>query len=53
MFGASEPKAGAVKTHGVIDMGFLNHHVAWNCGVLQEECGRLMRDFFLSRRATE
>ena len=53
VFGASESKAGAVKTHGVIDMGFLNHHVAWNCGVLQEECGRLMRDFFLSRRATE
>ena len=53
VFGASEPKAGAVKTHGLIDLEFLNHHVAWNCGVLQEESGRLMREFFLSRRATE
>ena len=53
VFGASEPKAGAVKTHGLIDLEFLNHHVAWNCGVLQEECGRLMREFFLSRRAAE
>ena len=30
VFGASEPKAGAVKTNGLIDMDYLNHKVSWN-----------------------
>ena len=46
VFGASEPKAGAVKTNGLIDMEYLNHRVVWDSGVLQEECGLLVQEFF-------
>ena len=53
VFGASEPKAGAVKTNGLIDMKYLNHKVVWDCGVLQEECGLLVQNFFLSKRAAK
>ena len=53
VFGASEPKAGAVKTNGLIDMDYLNHKVSWDCGVLQEECGLLVQEFFLSKRAAK
>ena len=53
VFGASEPKAGAVKTNGLIDMEYLNHRVVWDCGVLQEECGLLVQEFFLSKRAAK
>ena len=53
VFGASEPKAGAVKTNGLIDMEFFNHRVVWDSGVLQEECGLLVQEFFLSRRAAK
>jgi len=50
VFGALEPKAGAVKTHPMTDGHFLNHKIDWSCGILGSECGQLMRDFFLSRR---
>lgn len=53
VFGASEPKAGAVKTNGLIDMEYLNHRVVWDSGVLQEECGLLVQEFFLSKRAAK
>ena len=53
VFGASEPKAGAVKTNGLIDMDYLNHKVSWDCGVLREECGLLLQEFFLSKRAAK
>ena len=53
VFGASEPKAGAVKTNGLIDMEYLNHRVVWDSGVLQEECGVLVQEFFLSKRTAK
>ena len=53
VFGASEPKAGAVKTNGLIDMEYLNHRVVWDSGVLQEECGLLVQEFFLSKRTAK
>ena len=50
VFGTQEPKAGAVKSHPIYNDDFLNHQIDWSCGILESECSRLMRDFFLDRR---
>jgi len=50
VFGSQEPKAGAVKSHSLIESDFLNHQMDWSCGILEQECSRLMQDFFLDRR---
>ena len=51
VFGANDPKTGAAG--GVIDVFSeprLNHHAQLVPGVLADECGRLLRDFFARRR---
>jgi tRNA(adenine34) deaminase len=51
VFGANDPKTGAAG--GVIDVfseARLNHHAQLVPGVLADECGRLLRDFFARRR---
>lgn len=51
VFGASDPKAGAVGS--LLDLSQdprLNHRFAVERGVLGEECGALLRDFFRARR---
>ena len=51
VFGAREPKAGAVRSAArVLDWEHLNHKVAVVEGVLAEECGELMASFFADRR---
>ena len=51
VFGAREPKAGAVRSVArVLDWEHLNHKVAVVEGVLAEECGDLMSSFFADRR---
>ena len=51
VFGAREPKAGAVRSAArVLDWEHLNHRVAVVEGVLAEECGELMSSFFAGRR---
>ncbi|MDB5977494.1 MAG: tadA [Nevskia sp.] len=51
VFGARDPKAGAVDSvYDVIARPRLNHVVAWSGGVLEEECGAVLREFFRSRR---
>ena len=51
VFGAMDPKAGAVQSvYDVIAVPRLNHIVQWTGGVLDEECGQLLRDFFKARR---
>ena len=51
VFGAADPKAGAVHSlYDVIAQPRLNHRVDWTGGVLQEECGALLRAFFRARR---
>lgn len=51
VFGAPDPKAGAVNAvYDVISAPRLNHTVQWTGGVLAEECGQLLRDFFRARR---
>ena len=51
IYGAYDPKAGAVNSlmNLVSDKRF-NHQVGVESGVLAEECGALLRDFFSSRR---
>lgn len=52
IYGARDPKTGV---HGsVVDLFAverLNHHATIEGGVLAEECGRLLSDFFAARRA--
>ena len=54
VFGAAEPKAGAIRsTLRVLDHPALNHRVEVAGGVLESECTALMRAFFAERRAGE
>ena len=51
VFGAFDPKAGAVVSRYRIGSdGLLNHSFTVTGGVLTEECGRLLREFFQNRR---
>ena len=52
VFGALEPKAGIVQSRGqFFTQGFLNHRVLFEGGVLAEECGAILTEFFRARRA--
>lgn len=51
VFGAADPKTGAAGS--VVDLfgeSRLNHHTAVEGGVLADECGQVLRDFFAERR---
>lgn len=51
VFGAREPRAGAaVSQLRLAEHDFYNHRLEVVEGVLAEECGRLMSEFFRSRR---
>jgi len=51
VFGARDPKAGAVDSvYDVIAQPRLNHVVEWSGGLLEEECGAVLREFFRQRR---
>jgi tRNA(adenine34) deaminase len=51
VFGASDPKAGAVGSLQDLSQDpRLNHRFAVERGLLAEECGGLLRDFFRARR---
>lgn len=52
VFGASDPKTGAAGS--VVDLFAdprLNHHTSVERGVLADDCGQVLRDFFAERRA--
>jgi tRNA(adenine34) deaminase len=52
VYGAKDPKAGAVETHfGICSTGFLNHRVSVEGGILEGECGRVLQSFFRDRRS--
>lgn len=52
VYGALEPKAGIVQSQGqFFTQGFLNHRVLFEGGVLAEECGTMLIEFFKARRA--
>jgi len=51
VYGASEPKAGVVVSRGrFFEQDFLNHRVLVEGGVLAEECGAVLSEFFRLRR---
>jgi tRNA(adenine34) deaminase len=51
VFGAPDPKGGAVtSTMRAFEAAHLNHTVAWEGGVLAEDCGALLKVFFQARR---
>lgn len=54
VYGAPDPKAGAVDSlMDVVRHPGLNHSVQVTGGVLAEECGEVMRDFFRALREKE
>lgn len=51
VYGAPDPKAGAVESlYEVLADTRLNHRPQVRSGVLSEECGRLLTEFFRARR---
>ncbi len=51
VFGAYDPKAGAAgSVIDLTDSKALNHRFEVNGGVLEDECGEVLREFFGSRR---
>ncbi len=51
VYGAAEPKAGVVVSRGkFFEQDFLNHRVLVEGGVLAEECGAVLSEFFRLRR---
>ena len=54
VYGAKDPKAGAVETHfGVCTTDFLNHQVSIKGGILEDECRRVLQSFFRDRRKAQ
>ena len=51
VFGASDPKTGAGgSVLNLFDEGKLNHHAELIGGVLADECGQMLKEFFAERR---
>jgi tRNA(adenine34) deaminase len=51
VFGASDPKTGAIISRYKIGSdNLLNHTFSITAGILSEECGRILQDFFQKRR---
>ncbi|MEO8159135.1 MAG: tRNA adenosine(34) deaminase TadA [Betaproteobacteria bacterium] len=52
VFGAADPKTGACgSVLNLFAEARLNHHTAVEAGLMAEQCGRLLSDFFRERRA--
>jgi len=51
VFGATEPKAGAVISNALLfDQSWLNHWPEYTAGVMAEQCSAAISDFFRRRR---
>ena len=51
-FGAYEPKGGACESRfSLLSEGVLNHTTEYEGGVLEDECSKMLTDFFKKRRA--
>ena len=52
IYGAAEPKAGAVASHlQLFDQPQMNHRVVWQGGILAEQASAQVQAFFTRRRA--
>jgi tRNA(adenine34) deaminase len=51
VFGAPDPRAGAVQSfYDIIAQPRLNHRPEWAGGVLADDCGAILQEFFRARR---
>jgi tRNA(adenine34) deaminase len=51
VFGAEDPKSGAIVSRYAIGTdNLLNHTFSFTAGVMAEECGKILREFFQNRR---
>lgn len=51
VFGAREPRAGAVVSHlNLPEQPWFNHRLGWRGGVLADESAALLQEFFRARR---
>lgn len=51
VYGAKDPKAGAVGSlMNILNDNRFNHQVEISAGILEVECGNILREFFSSRR---
>lgn len=51
VFGAYDPKTGALGSKiNILDLPWLNHKFAFTGGILQDECGDILKQFFGERR---
>lgn len=51
VYGATDPRAGVVESiYTITEDQKLNHHVDMVGGVMADECGQLLKDFFRKRR---
>jgi len=51
IFGAIEPRAGALQSQlQLMDGGHYNHSIDWQGGVLADQCGAIMLNFFRGKR---
>ncbi len=54
VFGAKEPKSGFCVSRGnLLESCGLNHKTAAVCGVLEEDCAKMIKDLFDKRRKTQ
>lgn len=50
IFGASDPKTGAFGSKVDVNVLKLNHKIKVKSGVLERECGQILKDFFKKKR---
>jgi|TARA_B110000305_G_C19445205_1_gene644365 tRNA(adenine34) deaminase len=51
-FATPEPKSGAViSIDNLLDKNFLNHHVGYQFGLMQQESSQLLKNFFSAKRS--
>ena len=51
-FATPEPKSGAViSIDNLLDKNFLNHHVGYQYGLMQQESSQLLKNFFSAKRS--
>jgi tRNA(adenine34) deaminase len=53
VFGAYDPKAGAVESMMKFPFEKTNHRIEIKGGVLADECGKILKDFFQKKRRSE
>ena len=49
-YGTKDPKGGAVESAIVFPMDRMNHNIEIKSGILSQECGKILKDFFKARR---